>query len=109
MQASKVMRLHNVILQKCFLQKPRMMQEKRYIELLESSANGGCATAQYSLGYYYSTIDSLDLKKAILWYEKGAEQNHAQSQCNLADKYEHGIGVDQNYGKAIHLYKMSAE
>lgn len=83
--------------------------KKRYIELLESSANGGCATAQYSLGYYYSTIDSLDLKKAILWYEKGAEQNHAQSQCNLADKYEHGIGVDQNYGKAIHLYKMSAE
>ncbi|WP_173910318.1 tetratricopeptide repeat protein [Acinetobacter sp. Marseille-Q1618] len=83
--------------------------KKFYIDLLEMSATRGYAIAQYSLGYFYSEASQQDFTKAIYWYEKAAAQNYAQAQCNLADKYEHGLGVVKDYAKAIQLYQQAAE
>ena len=51
----------------------------------------------------------VNYKKAIEWYEKAAEQGHAEAQYNLGNMYHQGDGVDVNYKKAIELYKKAAK
>ena len=48
----------------------------------------------------------MNYKKAIEWYEKAAEQGHADAQYNLGGIY--GQGVDVNYKKAM-VYEKAAE
>jgi TPR repeat protein len=45
---------------------------------------------------------------AVEWYREAAKQGHGWAQCNLADKYEHGLGVQQDYAQALGWYLKSA-
>lgn len=81
-----------------------ILSKTKYLDLLKESAQLGHPMAQYSLGYYYQDTMPTNFEQAVYWYQKAADQNLAIAQCNLADKYEHGLGVVQDYSKAIELY-----
>ena len=50
--------------------------------------------------------EAIDLAKAE---QKDMFKNGSAAKCNLADKYEHGVGVPQNYKQALYWYMKSAE
>jgi hypothetical protein len=54
----------------------------------------GQARAQYSVGQLYEKGQGVDrdLSKALAWYRKAAEQNHAESQHWVAMAYAYGLG-----------------
>ena len=60
--------------------------------------------------FYQSGIKvEKDLKEAIYWYTKSAEQGNADAQYNLAVCYDNGNGVERNLDMAIEYYKKAAE
>ena len=50
-----------------------------------------------------------DLKKAVEWYTKSAEQGNAGAQNNLGLCYDNGEGVAKDLKKAVEWYTKSAE
>ncbi|MFN7708906.1 MAG: tetratricopeptide repeat protein [Sphingobacteriia bacterium] len=69
----------------------------------------GDADAQYELGVLARTTGLVSLEVAAYWYRKAAEQGHTDAQVNLADIYEHGIGVAKDLKEAFHWYQRAAE
>ncbi|MCR5723303.1 MAG: tetratricopeptide repeat protein [Lachnospiraceae bacterium] len=65
---------------------------------------------QFALGEkcYYGRGVEKSYEKAIEWYEKAANQGHAEAQCSLGYMFSKGIGVKQNYIKAAEWYKKAA-
>ena len=85
---------------------------ENYKLYLERSAEQGNRTALYILAYCYEHGKdgyAKDLKKAFELYYSSATQDYPYAMCNLADKYEHGIGTEQNYQKAIEYYQKASE
>ncbi len=79
-------------------------------QLLEWHKEGDLA-ATYMLGVYSeigSDLISKSYTKAVEYYQYAADQNFAPAINNLADKYENGLGVEQNFEKAFELYKIAA-
>ena len=50
-----------------------------------------------------------NLKKAVEWWTKAAEQGDATAQYNLGVCYENGDGVEKDSQKAVKWYKKAAE
>lgn len=50
-----------------------------------------------------------DLQRAAALYRQGAELGHKLSQHYLANAYEHGRGIPQDYGQAVVWYKKAAD
>ncbi len=50
-----------------------------------------------------------DAVEAAKWYLMAAEQGDANGQHNLANRYESGQGVAQNYAEAVKWYRKAAE
>ena len=87
------------------------------------AAENGRAIAQNNLGmmYRYARGVKQDYKKALLWYEKAAQHENADSEQaeqklgyrlalnNMAELYLKGLGVKQDPYKAVDLYIMAAE
>ena len=46
---------------------------------------------------------------AAQWYQKAAEQGHAQAQCNLAWDYDNGCGVEEDPTMAVQWYQKAAD
>jgi len=69
----------------------------------ESAAQQGVVTAQYNLGYLYSTLKGKhrDLPRAIHWYTQAAEQGHPTAGYRLAMHHERGVGVKVDYMVAL--------
>ncbi|EXX74460.1 Skt5p [Rhizophagus irregularis DAOM 197198w] len=67
--------------------------------------------AQCSLGYKYENGKGIDqdLKEAIYWYKKAAENGHVAAYYCLGKCYQDGIGIEKNEVKAFDHYKKSAE
>jgi uncharacterized protein len=69
------------------------------LDLIRAKANQGDAQAQLELAHEYQS-GSLgaprDLKEAIRWYRKAAEQNYRLAQYNLAAAYLRGLGVEKD-------------
>ena len=65
---------------------------------------------QFALGEkcYYGRGVEKSYEKAIEWYEKAANQGHAEAQCSLGYMFSKGIGVKQNYIKAAEWYEKAA-
>ncbi|MDV5227421.1 tetratricopeptide repeat protein [Providencia rettgeri] len=42
------------------------------------------------------------------WYQKAAKNGYAKSENNIAYLYQHGLGVDIDYKKAMEWYLKSA-
>ena len=79
---------------------------------LERSAEQGNPTALYVLGYYYQYGKESYKKnpqKAVEFYQLSAEQDYPYAMCNLADKYEQGKGIEQDYAKALDYYQRAAK
>lgn len=78
-----------------------------YIDLVMENAKVGYAPAQHSLAYAYSvgrfTLPK-DIEQSLFWYEKAVAQDYPQSMCALAQKYELGEDIEQDYKKAGDLY-----
>ncbi|POG64472.1 hypothetical protein GLOIN_2v1782886, partial [Rhizophagus irregularis DAOM 181602=DAOM 197198] len=47
--------------------------------------------------------------KAFYWYQKAAEKDHIDAQCNLAYLYKNGKGTEENLEKAFYWYQKAAE
>ena len=99
-----------------------------------AKAEKGDADAQFNLGVMYNNECGLkNYAKAINWYKKAEEQGeirakilsglnselsdilakaetgHANAQFHLGVRYETGLGVPQDYAKAIEWFEKSAE
>ena len=77
---------------------------------IQTSANQGDPSAQYSLGlkYYSGEGVSQSYNKAFEWYQKAAMQNYSDAQYNLGYMYENGKGTSKDLSKALNWYKKSA-
>ncbi|MEY8239308.1 MAG: tetratricopeptide repeat protein [Cycloclasticus sp.] len=84
-----------------------------------AAAENGSARDQYQLAGYYktsiwdstSTTDHIkrDDSKALMWYEKAAEQGHAKAQLALADMLYVGQGIKRDFSTAFIWYKKAAK
>lgn len=83
------------------------------------AARAGEAQAGYSLAWLFQELKNYG--HAVLWYRKVIDalerqpvdsadmfENGSAAKCNLADKYEHGQGVPQDYQQALYWYRQSA-
>ena len=63
------------------------------------------------LGLLYRDGDGVaeDADKAVYWYEKAAEQGHAEAQWALGFMYDDGSDVKQDYTKANYWYEKAAD
>ena len=52
---------------------------------------------------------SQDMKEAVKWFRKAAENGNSAAQSNLGIFYDYGKGVQQDYAEAVKWYKKSAE
>ena len=66
---------------------------------------------QFNEGVKYMTGDGVpqDNAKAVAWYQKAADQDHALAQGQLGVMYAHGLGVQQDNVKAVAWYRKAAE
>lgn len=81
------------------------------VKNLISLAESGDEKAQTELGVCYIKGDGveLDLKKAVFWWQKAADQNFAEAQYYLGLCYVNGSGVEKNNEKAKELWTKAAE
>ena len=66
--------------------------------------------AQYNLGWYYMEgigVDK-DVKEAVEWYRKAAEQGISEAQYVLGACYQNGIVADKNITEAVKWYRKAA-
>jgi TPR repeat protein len=94
--------------------------DKPALETLTAEAQKGNKYAQYRLGgLYYSggklgqhdfsnNVIAKDYNQAKRWFQKAAEQGHADSQSNLGILYVNGRGVPQNYVQAAQWFRKAA-
>lgn len=96
-------------------------ERDRRITEWRQAAEQGDPLARYSLGYLYGQGALPDYEQACHWYRRTAEQaeaspsdsknvfeNGSAAQCCLADMYERGVGVPQDYRQALDWYGKSA-
>ena len=82
-------------------------------------AERGNLRAQFDVAMLYQFMEVYP--EAVKWYYKAAVkaamqprtsddmyENGSACQCNLADKYEHGLGTPQDLRKALYWYQKSA-
>jgi TPR repeat protein len=67
--------------------------------------------AQYNLAITYRQGEGVqqDLKQAVAWYRKAAEQGDAEAQYNLGVTYRKGEGVQQDFKQAAVWFQKAAE
>ncbi len=63
--------------------------------------------ALYNLGLFYDADD--DKTKVFEYMKRAADLGDADAQIRIGYMYEKGIGVEQNYEKAVENYKKGAE
>jgi len=75
------------------------------------AAEGGEATAQFSLGLGYENGNGVnkDIAEAIKWYRKAAEQGDAAAQNQYGYMLWSGTGVAKNHAEAAKWYREGAE
>lgn len=73
--------------------------EKAKPLMLKASENNNLQAIMYLASYYHNQ----DIKKAIYYYQKGAELNDSQAMLELSYLYENGEGVEKDDKKAVEL------
>jgi len=82
--------------------------DENSIEKFLAEAKQGKAEAQYRLGELYDRHPNLNYKEAAKWYQRAAEQGHADAQNELAWLYGNGLGVPQSHNKAAFWFHKAA-
>jgi TPR repeat protein len=64
----------------------------------------------FRMGVCYSQgkVALIDFAKAVEWFRKAAEEDHALALNNLGLRYVKGEGVELSFPKAIELYRRAA-
>jgi TIR domain/Sel1 repeat len=75
--------------------------------ILRAAAQGGDSRAQNTLGDFYRDIRQ-DVKEALRWYRKAADQGLADAQCNIGHFYSLGVGVEQDYHEAMKWFSKAS-
>lgn len=75
-------------------------------EWFRARAEQGDAPAQWVMGLCTASSKP---SEAVRYYRMGAEQGFGPAICNLADKYEHGVGVERDLAEALRLYLQAAK
>jgi len=78
--------------------------------LLQKAMNND-ANAQVQVGYLYDIGKGFpqDYTKAMLWYQKAADQGNARGERHVGYLYDSGTGVAQDYTQATKWYKKAAD
>lgn len=77
------------------------------VNTMESLAEKGDPQAQHNLAFQFERQKKYD--EAIKWYMRAAEQGYSISEMNLAQMYEKGMGVKQDFAEAKKWYRKSME
>ena len=84
-------------------------------ELVEKAAKKGYPVAQFSLGLMnYRVGDSLfdpskgNLREALMWYRRAADQGDVDSEVCLGIAYAEGLGVPQDYVEAHKWFNLAS-
>lgn len=91
---------------KYYLKQYTSTDSAKAIELFLKSASQDFPWAANDLGYIYSndsTNSYYDIKKAVEYYELGANNGSDRAMTNLANFYISGKGVEPDYKKAMQL------
>ena len=81
------------------LQASRMTVESYTKKMAET------ATKYYEAGLNFLSGDAPDYMKAFACFTRAANMEHNQAAYQLAKMYDEGLGIPQDYGKAIKWYK----
>lgn len=82
--------------------------DTKAIPWFRRAAELGHAEAQFHLALRLFRQPQPDYVEVMGWYRASAAQDFAPALCNLADKYEHGVGVEQDFAQAHALYERAA-
>jgi uncharacterized protein len=82
------------------------MKNKKEIKKIQELAQQGDVEAQEKLGMHY--VMEKEFRKAAFWFRKSVNKGGLRAQHGLATLYFFGLGVKQNYKKAVELFKGSA-
>ncbi|MBX9721824.1 MAG: sel1 repeat family protein, partial [Candidatus Obscuribacterales bacterium] len=85
---------------------------KEGVRLLVKGADMGCPFAQSNLSYHYEQgkYFKKDMKQAIYWYQKSADQDaDNRVPCQIGELYEKEIGVPKDMTVAISYYERAAK
>lgn len=90
-----------------------MRNPSQGVENLRKAADKGSALAQFELGRLYinndrETTKELTEKEAVDYISQAAGQNMLEAQYLLGTMYENGIGVKQDYQRAMNIYRLAA-
>jgi TPR repeat protein len=77
------------------------------IKLLLSKAEQGDQGAQFDLGLEYYLKNNFE--ESFQWFQKAADQGHAEAQCHIAKMYEYGEAVEQDSSEAARWYRKAAD
>ena len=84
----------------------KYINETKGVQWLTKAAEQNYVQAQNELGTYYTAKQ--DFAQALNYYQKAAQRDFAEAQCNLANCYYNGTGAERSYEKAAELYRQSA-
>lgn len=84
----------------------KYISETKGVQWLTKASEQNYVQAQNELGKYYSAKQ--DFGQALNYYQKAAQSDFAEAQCNLANCYYNGTGAERSYEKAAELYRQSA-
>lgn len=124
-----VQRLAKTVREACEVEFDCRRAQKELLEFLrERLAKEETGEALYSLGLDYAKgrfvnriidLDNViisrkihygqDPKKAAALFQQAADLEVPEAQCELGCCYANGFGVDQNYGRAIALFRQSID
>jgi TPR repeat protein len=81
------------------------------IPALKAKAESGDAAAQTSLGWVYQKGNGTkpDMKEAVKWFQKAADQNYPEALSALGEMTQAGLGISADPTNAARLYRMAAE
>src|SRR6266568_4226090 len=86
--------------------------DHKLLESIESAAEKGDPGQECALGeVYFSSFLGLpqDYAKAVYWFRKAAEEDHAEGQYNLGGCYYRGQGVAKDYTESVKWCRKAAD
>jgi len=79
---------------------------KKYFQ---AAAERGCVKAMIELAFQYKRAVFSFYTKALHWFMKAAENGSAKAKYNIAEMFEEGQGVGQDYSQAVHWYEEAGK